>query len=104
MLKEEKCSTSPAKNIKPESWVSYFQSLGEIDNKFEERASQSHQLVQHLENQPVINNLDRVITIEEIYKAVNKLKNNKAADIDSISNEMLKGDPVFLGSMFIKTL
>ena len=75
ILKEEKKnSTSPAENIKQESWVSHFQSLGEIDKKFEDRALQLQQLVQQLECPPVFNYLDRVISIDVIYKAINKLK------------------------------
>ena len=54
-------NTSPAENIKPESWISHFQSLGKIDNKFKDNASQLNQLVQNLESKPIYNNRDQII-------------------------------------------
>ena len=90
MLKDEKGNTSPAENIKPESWIPHFESLSKIDNKFKDRASQLNQFVQNLESQSVYNNLDHIIKKEEIYKAIRKLKNNKAVGLDSVSNEILK--------------
>jgi hypothetical protein len=38
----------------------------------------------------IFNELDFKITTDEIFKAVKKLKNNKATGLDSISNEMIK--------------
>ncbi|MEW8547927.1 MAG: reverse transcriptase family protein [Candidatus Thiodiazotropha sp.] len=102
ILKEEKYKTSPAENIKPESWVSHFQSLGEIPKKFEDRVSQLHNLVHTLESQPVFNYLDSVITIDEINNAVKKLKNNKATGLDTVSNEMLKAAQSYLGPCLLK--
>ena len=48
------------------------------------------------------NNLDQIIKIEEIYKTISKLKNNKAVGLDSVSNEMLKAAQSSLGSCLLK--
>lgn len=88
--------------MKPEEWVSHFESLGKLDDKFKDRATQLHYQVQELERQPVYNNLDNPIKLDEIYKAINKLKNNKAAGLDSVSNEMLKAAQNSIGSCLLK--
>jgi hypothetical protein len=43
-----------------------------------------------LEKDKIFNELDYIISEEEIMKAINYLKNNKAAGFDIIINEMLK--------------
>ena len=48
-------TTSPAENIKPESWISRFDSLGKIDNKFKDRASQLNWLAQNLKSKKISN-------------------------------------------------
>ena len=96
-------NTSPAENIKPESWISHVQSLGKIDNKFKDNALQLNQLVQNLESQPIYNNRDQIIKVEEIYKAISKLKNNKAVGLDSVSNEMLKAAQISFELTFAET-
>ena len=82
-----------------EAWVSHFESLGKLDDNFKNRAFQLHHQVQELERQPVFNHLDNVIKVEEIYKAISKLKNKKAVGLDSISNEMLKAAQTSLGHL-----
>lgn len=102
MLKDETCDNSPAENIKPETWVSHFESLATVDDKFVDRVSKLQHLVEGFENQPVYNNLDNVIKPCEIHKAISKLKNNKAVGLDSISNEMIKGAQSSLAPCFLK--
>ena len=102
MLKDENSNNFPAENIKPEEWISHFESLGKLDDKFKDRATQLHYQVQELERQPVYNNLDNPIKLDEIYKAINKLKNNKAVGLDSVSNEMLKAAQNSIGSCLLK--
>ena len=90
MLKDEKYNNTSIENIKPEAWVSHFESLGKLDDNFKDRAFQLHHQVQELESQPIFNHLDNVIKVEKIYEAISKLKNKKAVGLDSISNEMLR--------------
>ena len=71
MLKDEKYNNTSIESIKPEAWVSHFESLGKLDDNFKDRAFQLHNQVQELENQPIFNHLDNVIKVEEIYKAIN---------------------------------
>ena len=58
--------------------------------------------MQELQSQPIFNHLDNVIKVEEIYKAISKLKNKKAVGLDSISKEMLKEHKPHLGSCLLK--
>lgn len=102
MLKDETFESSPAENIKPETWVSHFQSLATVDDKFVDRVSELQHLVKELEKQPIYNNLDNVIKSCEIHKAISNLKNNKAVGLDSISNEMIKAAQGFLAPCFLK--
>lgn len=46
MLKDETCDTSPAENIEPETWVSHFESLATVDDKFVDRVSELQHLVE----------------------------------------------------------
>ena len=84
------------------AWVSHFESLSKLDDNFKDRAFQLHHQVQELESQPIFNHLENVIKVEEIYKAISKLKNKKAVGLDSISNEMLKAAQTSLGSCLLK--
>lgn len=93
---------TPAENIKPETWVSHFESLATVDDKCVDRVSELQHLVEELENQPVYNNLDNVIKLCEIHMAISKLKNNKALVLDSISNEMIKAAQGSLVPCFLK--
>ena len=75
MLKDEKYNNTSIESIKPEAWVSHFESLGKLDDNFKDRAFQLHHPVQELE---IFNHLDNVIKVEEIYKAISKLKKKES--------------------------
>jgi hypothetical protein len=47
-------------------------------------------LLNDLEKDKIFNELDYIISEEEILKTIKELKNNKAAGFDIIINEMLK--------------
>ena len=45
-VKDEICDNSPAENIKPETWVSHFESLATVEDKFVDRVSELQHLVE----------------------------------------------------------
>ena len=76
--------------INETNWLNHFESL----NKDDLNNNREHDLIltklEMLENIPVFNNLDNIITTDEIMLNINLLKNKKSAGLDGITNEMLK--------------
>lgn len=98
-LKED-ISDGPENSIQSNVWFSYFHSLNFNSDKFKDRLEEINKKVKKLEKNQTFCELDFKITIKEILDAVNKLKNNKAAGLDGIPNEILKSG----GSIFAPVL
>ena len=71
-----------ASHVPENEWYDYFKHLNE--DTFTDK------LLNDLEKDKIFNELDYIISQEEILKAIKDLKNNKAAGFDTIINEMLK--------------
>ena len=100
-LKDVNCQ-NPSDNVKPEDWVNHFKSLGELNDSHRTRVNELESSLEKLEKQPVYNTLDNRIELKDVYKSISKLKNHKAAGLDSICNEMLKCSQMALGPCFLK--
>lgn len=98
-LKED-ISDGPENSIQSNVWFSYFQSLNFNSDKLKDRLEEISKKVKNLEKNPTFCELDYKITLKELLDAINKLKNNKAAGLDGIPNEILKSG----GSIFAPVL
>ncbi len=91
-IKGHKASGNP---IDPNVWLDYFNNLFKCNrsdtNSFIEQKIDSFMSAlrdgKHNKHQP---DLDRIIDVDEIKKAVKALKYNKAIGLDEVSNEMIK--------------
>ena len=86
-------SNTPPTSISEDNWVDYFQSLlntkSEKDNQFMVYVNESLKLFERYQ-ESTNTKLNEEISISELNQAVKELKNNKAAGIDNITNEMIK--------------
>ena len=76
--------------IDPTSWHEYFSKLLAPDTESDERSELINNKLKELEQNKCFNELNFRITETEVIKALRSLKNNKAAGLDGILNEMLK--------------
>ena len=79
--------------------------LSSISKTFEEKVKEINLKVKQLEDNldyTTFSALDFRITIDEINKAISKLKNGKSPGLDNIKNEMLKAAQVYINPCFLK--
>ena len=76
--------------INETNWLNHFESLNKDDLNNSREPDLILTKLEMLENIPVFNNLDNIITTDEIMLNINLLKNKKFAGLDGITNEMLK--------------
>lgn len=100
LLDQLKNLDSPSKispnNVSGEDWLNYFKDLNSETHSDKNIESE----LQNLENEPIFSELDYVINVNEISKAISSLKNNKSTGFDAIGNEMLKyGQSYLLNSL-----
>ena len=81
---------SKGEPLDPSEFFEHFKNLNAIETPLTDDRMAVLQQLRELENKQVFNELDFKITGHEILKSVQSLKNNKAAGLDSITNEMIK--------------
>ena len=68
-----------------------------VKSKSDNRLDSLHQILSNTDTIRIFIPLDTVINDKEILNCIGKLKNNKASDLDSIKNKMIKlGTYIFL--------
>ena len=82
--------------ISPSDWISHFQNLNTVKDKFKSRIEDLEKKLETLENSRVFNQLDVPITEQEIVLAISQMKINKAPGIDNITNNMIKSSQTTL--------
>jgi hypothetical protein len=92
-LKKLKGRDTQINNISTDSWYNHYKKLNSMENDFKhiqnEQNKEIEQLIKHVD-QSLFLDLNKDIDETEYYKAVRKLKNNKAAGLDLIRNEIIK--------------
>ncbi|CAG2241908.1 unnamed protein product [Mytilus edulis] len=73
--------------IDPSEWQEYFQKLNKNEQYSDDLIKKK---LESFHNENVFNELDYLITPEEIEKAIKSLKNSKSSGFSMISNEMIK--------------
>lgn len=91
-LKEDvnNSNSDPARNISNEVWTNYFNNLFSIKLDFQRQNNYFNSMLESLNFSSENCSLDKEISEKEILDSVKDLKNNKAAGLDGIKNEMLK--------------
>ena len=95
-LQESKSHDENSSAIDPSTWFSHFQNLNTVLDKFKGRLHELQIQLDALEKTVCFNELDMPIKETEISKGIAKLKLNKSAGIDNISNNMLKHGQSYL--------
>ena len=99
-LRKQTGKDSKSSAVDPSTWVSHFKNLNQIKENFKLRLEQLDHLLDTLQKEKIFNELDMLISPEEISKAISKLKCNKSSGLDTISNNMLKhGQNVLIPSI-----
>jgi hypothetical protein len=101
-LKEDTGSASNADKISEEEWVEYLQKLNTPRAKFADRIKEFEQILEPKENQPTFSPMDYRLNENEIRKAIQSLKNKKAAGLDGVLNEMFKHSITQLSPCLLK--
>jgi len=76
--------------ISPSDWISHFQNLNTVKDKFKSRIEDLEKKLETLEHFRVFYEIDVSITEQEIVLAISQMKINKAPSIDNITNNMIK--------------
>jgi len=71
--------------ISPSDWISHFQNLNTVKDKFKSRIEDLEKKLETLEHFRVFNEIDVSITEQEIVLAISQMKINKAPGIDNIT-------------------
>ena len=89
-LRQNKGREDKSSSVDPSTWVSHFKNLNEIKDDFKQRLEHLESQLDTVEKEIIFNELDMRISLDEISKAIGKLKYNKSPGLDNISNNMLK--------------
>ena len=89
-LRGSKESDQKSSAVEPSAWVSHFTNLNQTREHFGPRLQEIKKSLDSLEKEKIFNELDYLISTDEINKAISKLKCNKSPGLDNISNNMLK--------------
>ena len=82
--------------IWPSDWISHFQNLSTVKDKFKSRIEDLEKKLETLEHSRVFNELDVPITEQKIVLIISQMKINKAPGIDNITNNMIKSSQTTL--------
>ena len=100
---QDKNHDSSVNNISPSDWLHHFQDLNKINDNFLDRVKHLEESLESAEISPkCFNELDFVITDNEIITAISKLKWNKSPGLDNITNNMIKCSQSILVGCFKK--
>ena len=82
-------TNDPADNIEASKWLHHFKTLvrNEVGSSKPENDSQSFS--EEEDNHPYSSDLDYRIKEDEIMKAINLLKKNKAPGLDNLTNDLI---------------
>jgi hypothetical protein len=83
-----------SKNISSSTWENYFSRLFSVKPEFERQNNYYNNILNKLDFSNTV--LDSEISEKEMLAAVKELKNNKAAGVDCIKNEMIKHSISFI--------
>ena len=82
------------------SWTNYFQNLNSLSEIDKSKINPLNDILADLEKENLSTALDYKVTNQEIFKAINKLKNGRASGLDLVLNEMLKaGQTTLIGCL-----
>ena len=86
--------------IKDEEWVKHYSKLLGPQKFDESRLRTIKCKIEKIVNEPFFSELDYAISINEVMEASKSLRNNKAAGLDCINNEMVKCSLSFFVVLF----
>ena len=88
--------------ISHEEWVSHFTDLfrAPLKDGSQDETSILAEL-KYYESNPIFNELSFAFTLDEISKAISKLKLKKSPGLDGISGEIIKASAPFIGPIFL---